>query len=195
MTKLYTYEHKQCSFNKYKKLVKALFSNGGTALVTGSNAYAFARVGELGLEFFDKEPRNVFEARTFNENMELRWWGVPETLESGDLQGRVVLLTESPLGEKSKEGWKPLTDNEQETLDGQYILWGTVNEQGQNGWVTLFEHRVGRIRVPFEKEDLNGKRYLCLKYREYLGMDDNGNMSVKAERLLGIETYQPEEIF
>ena len=134
----------------------------------------------------------IFEARVFNAAGELRW------IAEGDPtagQGRAVFLTEIE-SQKPKE-WSPIEEKNRPLFfrKGQYILWGQCRE-AQEGWVKLFEHRVGNIWAPFSAGgNMKSGDRLAITYAEYIATaDKSGNQAVVAERLTGLTLLEtPKE--
>lgn len=123
--------------------------------------------------------QDIFEARIFNSNCELRW------LNQADGNGRSIFLSESPLSlENFTEESKAC-----ESFSQKYIIWG---EQARtrpkaNGWQRLAEARIGKIDIPFD-QPLQENQRLYLKTVEYLAADEEfGNFAVIEERLVQLE--------
>jgi len=158
-----------------------------TALVYSPAQCRLGRFDNGRLDFHDEaiDIHDIFEARVFNAAGELRWVA----------DGRAAFLTEEE-SQKPKE-WTSLEEKNRPLFfqEGQYILWGQRRE-AQDGWVNLFEHRVGNRWVPFRAEGKmkDGDR-LAITYAEYIATADaNGNQAVVAERLTGLTSLEtPKE--
>ncbi|WP_448573217.1 type III-D CRISPR-associated protein Csx19 [Trichothermofontia sp.] len=120
----------------------------------------------------------VFEARIFTQNCELRW----VNCDSG--MGKAVVLSES---EQAINQFTFLESIACESLKQKYILWGqkAKKQPSQVGWQRLAEARIGKLDVPIDSK-VEDRVYL--KTHEYLAAVDNyGNFAVIEERLLGLE--------
>ena len=168
------------------------------ALLYSPKDCQFARLGHnngvIALLNHENEPieasdlAQVFEARIFNENAELRWLN-----QSAGL-GRAVFLWEesaspqAPATNTAINGYDPIeTLTELECLEQDYLLWGegwTKPDQWGEGWSRLTLARIGPLAVPIK--DLHQHQSAVMKVREYLKADDYGNLSVVEERLLGV---------
>jgi len=120
----------------------------------------------------------VFEARIFTKDCELRWLNC----ESG--MGKAVLLSESQQTVNHFKLPEPIPC---ESLEQRYILWGqkAKKQPSQIGWQRLAEARIGKLDVPIDSE-IEDRVYL--KTYEYLAVVDKyGNFAVIEERLVGLE--------
>lgn len=142
----------------------------GTALISTPRAFLVARVdqhGTLGGPAGDPpDVDSAFEARVFSPAGELRWRATP----SG---GEAVLLT---LGQPGPEQQSTPV---RATIDGGYLLWGTVEASG-SGWSRLRSAQVGTIEVPLAAA--NGAT-IRLRTTEVVSRDDHGNAVVIDELL------------
>ncbi|OKH18642.1 CRISPR-associated protein Csx19 [[Limnothrix rosea] IAM M-220] len=123
--------------------------------------------------------QDVFEARIFNSNCELRW------LNQTNGNGKTVFLSESQLSLEA------FTEKNQkcEPLSQQYIVWGekAKNQPKAEGWQRLAEARIGKLDIPCE-QTLEKHQRIYLKTKEYLAAEDQcGNYAVIEERLLNME--------
>jgi CRISPR-associated protein (TIGR03984 family) len=118
---------------------------------------------------------DVYEARLFNKNAELRWWHESEG------KGRCEILTDELLKQQAKG--KHAGTHEQE-----YLLWGKSVGASSNGWTKFAEARVGHFWVPVDgvTAEKQGARFTA---KEYLREYQDGNVQVHDERLTGIELY------
>lgn len=131
----------------------------------------------------------VFEARVFNTDGELRWLRDPE----GDGTGQAVFVAEK--NNAPPDGWqngKPLTCLT--LVEDDYLLWGTTTGWNKKkNWLQLATPRIGGLYVPVPSTVPPGeKKRLQLQHREYIGLapgaaGEHGNMAVVEERLLGVE--------
>ena len=155
---------------------------GGTALLATPSRYHVALVtadGCITPHGPIDDLRDVFEARVFTPDAELRW------LHEADQKGRAVFLTEDenllPADFDPVPALAAI-----ETLPTQYLLWGEpASASGQ--WTTLSAGRIGPRDVPIRA---TGGR-VRLAAREYVAVDEHGNAYIAEERLIGLEPYQP----
>lgn len=146
--------------------------------------------------------KEVFEARVFNEDAELRW------LNEQDGSGRAVLLSAREIPQPCRN---QLPDDASlqalHTLPQTYLLWGEGVDQTKaraknglaDGWSRLTTARIGWLDVPVP--GIQEKERVHLKALEYLAEYDadgklvqdgqtveedkrHGNVAVAAERLL-----------
>ncbi|MBD2451575.1 TIGR03984 family CRISPR-associated protein [Nostoc sp. FACHB-152] len=155
----------------------------GIAIIYSPICCQFARVepnGDLKDVYNRILPLDkVFELRAFNQNVELRW------LNQLNGEGKVVLISEQIIS-----GY---LDNNIPTIPAldiipqQYILWGKgIKTASPSGWGKLATARIGSINVPVA--GLTTDKRVYLNAIEYLKeTDDNGNVSVVEERLIGLE--------
>lgn len=127
---------------------------------------------------------SVFEARVFNEQVELRW------LKQWPNKGRAALTSEDDISQYFAE--KAGTFTEVDFIDQTYLLWGEgvaakTSELPAN-WSRLAMARIGTLDVPYPLDvsrsvvSQSGER-IQLIAREYLDADDHGNVAVIEERL------------
>lgn len=127
----------------------------------------------------------VFEARLFDDTVEMRWLREP----SGDGTGYAVYVSEGSL---SLEDWALLPPRpDLYPLDGCYLLAGQGGEPDglPDGWSRLSSAAIGCIAAPIGGIPAGGR--VTLRYREYLGRADgpageDGNWAVVEERLLNL---------
>ncbi|MBL7487455.1 hypothetical protein I6A60_05920 [Frankia sp. AgB1.9] len=170
---------------------------GATALLSTPSAFLLARVSADGAcvtaDGTAVDPDDVFEARAFTADVELRW---VRRLASGE----GVLLGEDVTGGGEATGLA--------AHDGHYLLWGEHEPAADRaGWRALSSHRIGLLLVPADGgvATAPGNR-LRLVVREYLAYDlplaepdpsgdaidvkGHGNAYVLDERLVRVEAYQ-----
>jgi|GEM_PF-5231568 len=132
------------------------------------------------------EPDQVFEARFFNKEQELRWL----RHLTGDRTGDAVCLTEK---KQALPDWKPMGSwTDLEPLEGQYLIagWGCpLDPLLKKGWSQVTNASIGTRSIPIAGLKVNGCCYL--HYREYLGRPvgnagNDGNCVVLEERLIGL---------
>jgi len=161
---------------------------GATALLSAPGAFTIARVDDQGQCVDADGPidvNDVFEARVFTPDRELRW------VRRGD-SGQGALLGESvgslDPGAANRTGGGPMPDLEPSEIG--YLLWGTPSPDADDGmgWRTLSAARIGSIRVPGSWPDQPDRRLdrLVLRAREYIGTDTDGNAHIVDERLVAI---------
>lgn len=150
--------------------------------------------GKSAARFTDKPEAfvsTVFEARVFNEQVEMRW------LHESEGKGRAVLISDDGedanlddyFSETPQVSELPKLDQIIKTLPQTYLLWGegvVVPEgDGLGGWSRLTTARIGRLHVPI-KDVTSGRVHLIAM--EYLAeVDNHGNVAVIEERLLRLE--------
>lgn len=187
--------------------LRAVSLPGALALLSEPTAFHLATVDQDGaVTTLDAQgrsprvtktpPRDVFEARIFTPDAELRWFATP----NGHSPGRAALLTEEPSllprGPFTEDS-APLTAVE--TLPARYLLWGqpvVPDDPAPPGWATLFTARIGALRVPLPPgmPRPTGQQRLRLAAREYVCAEPpHGNASVAEERLLGLESAESEQ--
>lgn len=165
-------------------------AEGAIALLYSPRLCQFARLVQSENQIELRNPKNqpidlsnVFEARVFNTDAELRWLNQFNG-------GQVVLLSEHETHLDGYESVETLTDLE--PLHQTYLLWGegwTKPNTWGEGWSRLTLARIGSLPAPIS--GIERKQFVGLKVREYLKADDYGNMSVVEERLLGLEKQKP----
>jgi len=182
-TKLYTY---RC--NQEVTLAEAIqycsqFLEGAIALLYSPSSCRIAKFSNRQLRKSNGDAislEDVFEARVFNQNCELRW------LNRSDGKGDAVLLSES---EVKIEAFSLVESKSCEPLKQQYLLWGEATHTvPTQGWQRLAEARIGKLDIPLDgKLEEKQRVYLCTL--EYLAeSDDNfGNFVVIDERLVKLE--------
>lgn len=169
---------------------------GAIALLYSPNACSFLRL--IGGEFEDaneegRKPPNsfndVFEARIFTPDYELRW--LNRDMKKGD----AVLLTQTP---QSIDGFQEAKQPIKDTLDQQYLLWGepVLNPKNiQDGWQRLAEARIGKLDIPLSEKLKDKKQRVYLKTREYIVETlEYGNCTVIEERLVKLEVVSQCQI-
>ena len=102
----------------------------------------------------------VYEARVFNSDKELRWVEGFEPVEISDAK------------------FSDCEKNE----DIKYLFWGKKNGEPSNGWTEFAEARIGKFFVP---KEINSE-YAQFTAVEYLKEFKDGNVAVFDERLTGI---------
>lgn len=161
------------------------FLAGAIALLYSPSSCQIAKFSDRQLSESDgsaiapKSSKDVFEARVFNQNCELRW------LNHDDGKGDAVLLSES---EVKIDAFSLIESQSCEPLKQQYLLWGeATNTVTTQGWQRLAEARIGKLDIPLNgKLKENQRVYLCTL--EYLAeIDDFGNFAVVDERLVKLE--------
>jgi CRISPR-associated protein (TIGR03984 family) len=122
----------------------------------------------------------VFEARVFGPDLELRW------LHAGAGRGRAVALAEqeAALPAEFSEALPVLAAVR--TFEQHYLLWGMTVDPVADGWATLFSARVGTLSVPLASSGQGHK--VRLRAWEYVAVEpDHGNAYVAEERLTSLE--------
>lgn len=167
---------------------------GGMALLSSPRGFLIARVGtdgtcenhagRVGLA-------DVFEARAFTAERELRWVRRGAT-------GDAVLLGEDLQADDIPATAKRCEQTGLCPADIDYLLWGepVPDAEQRDGWMKLSSARIGTLHIPGSWPAGNPTR-LRLRAREYLAVDDAakeyGNAYVFEERLIGIAAMTGEE--
>lgn len=124
------------------------------------------------------QTENIFEARIFNEQFELRW------LQENDGLGKAVIISEQEL-----DNSKPIEITDK--VPQQYLLWGEkAKTQLENGWQRLSTARIGSLNVFVNEthQNMSENQRIYLHTCEYLNvLDDYGNVGVFEERLVKLE--------
>ena len=149
---------------------------------------------------------DVFEARIFNQQSELRWLN-----EQGGF-GRAVLLSAREIPEPCREKLpQDASLVALHSLEQTYLLWGEGIDQANTGlvagWSRLTTARIGKLDVPVTGVDDKENKRVHLKALEYLAEYDehgnvvqdgnnveekylHGNVAVVEERLLCLEVVK-----
>ncbi|MEP7341948.1 MAG: CRISPR-associated protein Csx19 [Acidobacteriota bacterium] len=131
---------------------------------------------------------SVFEARVFNEQVELRW------LKQWPNKGRAALISAEADISKYLD-YEAGTFVGVDHIDQTYLLWGE-GARAKKGelpanWSRLAMARIGTLDMPYPLDasrsavSQSGER-IQLVAREYLDADVYGNVAVIEERLLGL---------
>jgi CRISPR-associated protein (TIGR03984 family) len=175
----------------HQVLVGAFAKHGRNpiALLYSPQSCQLARLKEGQLEDYHNQPinnwREIFEARIFNPETELRW------LNRNQGKGEAVLITEATKEEQLKD-FSALPPVECERIEPcqQYLLWGETahNKNCSEGWQRLAEARIGKLDIPLDRA-LNQNQRVYLKTYEYLSnqSDEYGNFAVIEERLVQLD--------
>jgi CRISPR-associated protein (TIGR03984 family) len=154
----------------------------GVAIIYSPTSCQFAKVESNG-DLKDANNQTlpldkVFELRAFNQNIELRW------LNQLNGEGKAVLISEQNISD--------YLDNDipaifaLDIIPQQYILWGKgIKTVSPSEWGKLATARIGSINIPLKGITTDKRVYLNAV--EYLKeTDENGNVSVVEERLIGL---------
>lgn len=152
---------------------------GAIALLYSPSSCQIAKFSDRQLRKSDGSAislKDVFEARVFNQNCELRW------LNRSDGEGEAVLLSEL---EQSIQGFSSHQPKSCERIQQKYLLWGEATSTATaEGWQRLAEARIGKLDVPLDGTLADKKRAYLFSW-EYLAEVDNfGNFAVIEERLV-----------
>ncbi len=190
MTKLFSYQQEQISLEEATQLS---FSINDYGLFYTPTQCLFGRWdGDKIRDATDKplDLEQVFEARLFNSNVELRWLKgfTPDNL------GNAVYLFEQPTANNKNWIQQPTLSN-LKTHENQYLLWGEYWQADNlaENWSCLATSRIGKLLVPVA--NLQKNQRVILKTREYFGLPDNvagehGNKVVIEERWLSLDLYK-----
>jgi len=185
-SKLYGYTRQPYSLaDSLKALAQSIGDSAATAILYSPRRCELARFSNGQLQGSNGEPAdtgNVFEARVFNESVELRWLNDP----SGAQQHRAVILTEQDSSE-SLADWQASQQDVIQTLPQTYLLWGEgTGKSAASGWSELATARIGGFSVPIGNVGKNQR--LLLNSVEYIvEADCHGNAVVFDERLIKFE--------
>lgn len=167
----------------------AIFLEDSVALVYAPSFCKFAKFENGGLSLVDdRSLSTVFEARVFNQNVELRWLNISNGL------GRTVLISDIELTRVFTDEVDVSLTEILDTIQQQYLLWGKGVVRSPSlpqGWSRLAASRIGALDVPIM--GIQPKQQVKLMAREYIGLCEGeagekyGNVSVLEERLLGLE--------
>jgi CRISPR-associated protein (TIGR03984 family) len=165
---------------------KTLTDDGATALFYAPARCILAKVAQDGSATDSSgHPvtlNDVFEARVFHRNAELRWLNDP----SAQRQHRTAILSVRKLDVALTEASLPGTVVG--TLEQTYLLWGTGDTRTAglaSGWSRLATPRIGKLDVPLA--GVNAEQRVVVRAIEYLCEFADGNVAVAEERLVGLE--------
>jgi CRISPR-associated protein (TIGR03984 family) len=157
------------------------------ALLYTPDRCKFGKLGDQTLLGADGKPIDlapVFEARIFNQDVELRW------VKTARGHNQAVLLSDE---ERKIEGFSVTCHAQTKILDTHhtYLLWGEVVQVDAHadspladGWSRLTTARIGPLDIP--KTGITNRA--ILSGREYLAeVDEHGNVAVIEERLIALE--------
>jgi CRISPR-associated protein (TIGR03984 family) len=133
----------------------------------------------------------IFEARVFNEILELRWHSDPLRGSTGNS----VVLTETSTPPGSR--WALLEKlSDLSACDNSYLLWGKAANGATPDWTPLIDSRIGGITVPLAALQPDGRAELATV--EYIGVGPlpnqlhvHGNSAVIEERLCRLRAFTP----
>lgn len=126
---------------------------------------------------------DVFEARVFNSQAELRW------LHDARGRGSAVVLSESSSGNFFGNTPAPEPDIV-DCLETTYLLWGKrAGNKHPAGWTRFATARIGTFDVPLP----DVQEYAQFTAREYLKEYVDGNVCFAEERLTGLIQMHEEK--
>jgi len=194
-TTLYSYQtDKNVTLEESIINCKEVLQNG-VALLYSPQSCQFLRLTNQKLQDSNAEEKeifelsDIFEARIFNKQCELRW------LNCDNGNGRAVLLSEL---KQSLPGFTLLKPISCESLKQQYLLWGKGVKKDDNcseGWQRLAEARIGKLYLPLNTT-LEESQQVYLETREYIAewvnnedsnSENYGNVAVIEERLVELK--------
>jgi CRISPR-associated protein (TIGR03984 family) len=156
---------------------------GAIALVYSPDFCKFAKFVDNRLTFSDNPNlENIFEARIFNSNFELRW------LKTSEHSGQAVILGEASLASLSHPWQEPKHLEKLHTSAQEYLLWGEgISSSGVEGWSQLATARIGTVAVPIT--GLKPHQHVYLTTCEYYQVLDDlySNVVVAEERLVALK--------
>ncbi len=165
----------------------AIFLEESVALVYAPSFCTFAKFENGGLSLVDDRSLNtVFEARVFNQNVELRWLNISNGL------GRAVLISDIELTSVFNDDVDVSLTQILDTIPQQYLLWGkgvVRSPSSLQGWSRLAAARIGALDVPIA--GIQPKQQVKLIAKEYIGLCEGnageyGNVAVLEERLIDL---------
>lgn len=130
----------------------------------------------------------IYEARFFNAELELRWLRDP----AGDGTGMAVRLSESDI---NLADWQANVTLDVEPLPDSYrLMTGTLSTEidEKTQWPLMNAPRHGKVAVPVKSSTTGGR--LAYLVREYLGpapgkAGEDGNRMVVEERIIELTIY------
>jgi len=156
--------------------VALLYAPGWCRLATFRNGHLTGEDGAL------VDLADVFEARLFNEALELRWLNDPR----GAGRHKAAILCESELEKAHGAAWPCQAIDVVEILPQRYLVWGEgTGRPCAPGWSELATARIGALFVPVAAVARNER--VRVKSLEYLAEGEHGNVYVHDERLLKLE--------
>lgn len=182
---------------------KSWSSDRVIGIVYGPRRCRFVTLSECGLVGADGHPIPLdepFEARLFNEQLELRW------LHRQDGIGPAAIISET---QRAINNYRCQEGYEVKKVPHSYLLWGeSIGELSDEmavslslGWSRLTEARIGHIDVPIYlgcdpgwRVQLRAIEYIAI-YEEAVGSDADsanrlerhGNAAVIEERLISLD--------
>jgi len=170
----------------------AIFLEDSVALVYAPSFCKFAKFENVGLCLVDdKSLSTVFEARVFNQNVELRWLNISNGL------GRAVLISDIELTRVFNDDVDVSLTQILDTIPQQYLLWGkgvVRSPSSPQGWSRLAAARIGALDVPITS--IQPKQQVQLIAKEYIGLCEGdagekyGNVAVLEERLIELKPLE-----
>jgi CRISPR-associated protein (TIGR03984 family) len=123
---------------------------------------------------------DTYAARVFNARAELRW----RSLSGARSDAVLVTVTDDCVPPAT---WPALTEVTGAPFSVRYLLWGQATEPpaDRSGWTRLAEARIGTIDVPIVAKV--GDRVQLVATEVHVGPDEDGNVAVADELLVGIE--------
>lgn len=157
----------------------------GVALLSDPNSYHVCLIDSSGVccgPDGEVSVENVFEARCFRDDAELRWRRNPE---AQDRSGKAAVISEEPL-QLDASIWTKAHITASDRLDCTYLLAGDkYGAHDRTGWSMSSSSGVNEIVVPFAVT--KPKRLQLVGY-EYVAVEpQNGNSYVAGERLMRIQ--------
>ncbi|MFF3409371.1 CRISPR-associated protein Csx19 [Streptomyces sp. NPDC002742] len=164
---------------------------GAVALLSTPDTFVIATVrddGRCATADADAHLGEVFEARVFVPDAELRWTATAPG------SGRAVLLAENPALLPADPFSEDVAALEAvDIIEARYLLWGRPvdHDPAPDGWTALHTPRIGTLRVPAPRPAPDERMQLVA--REYVATEPrHGNAYICEERLLYLEAARPE---
>lgn len=147
--------------------VKNLKANSYAILYSPKNCWLALFDGK---DFIDESGKidisDVYEARVFNAEKELRW------VNEANGKGKSTIISDANFTDAIG------------TIRQNYLLWGQSTNTTNGNWTQFAEARIGAFFVPIKISGAN--KYAHFTAVEYLREFEDGNVAVFEERLTGI---------
>lgn len=165
-----------------EEAVRHAVADHAVALLSTPGRYEIAQVRD-GLCYGPQAPcplEEVFEARLFSPELEVRWQHTAAGL------GRAAALAERQDLLPAGFGQVLAPLEAVAVIPQRYLLWGKTIPSRHPGWASLYSARVGVLPVPLSVCEDGGR--VRLTACEYVAVESvHGNAYVAEERLLSLE--------
>jgi len=147
------------SFDDIQTKIKELFDDTGYVVAYLDYKVIIGKFKDNKLIFYNGEifePKYLQKLRVFNENKELYLWEISENEFKGRLR----------------------TDNqgkEEDIVEAEQILWGTMVESLDNGWSRIYEKRGAELVVPFDNLVIDDhEKRIKIRTKNYIDYNELG---------------------